>query len=291
MAITILVTGGTGLLGSEINSYFSGLTAYKLLLPSMDEFDVLNRKQVHTYISIHSPDIIIHTAAHTNLEEAEEHPDLAHRINTMGTLSICNAILGTDIKLIYISSTGIYGTGKNTPWREYEAVNPTTVHHMSKLAGERVVKNHINNYIILRTGWLFGGSLKNKKNFIHNRYKEALKHEIVYANDQQYGNPTSAFELAKQIEVLISNNIIGTFNAVNKGVVNRLEYIARIYQDFKLPNSVKPVKGEFKRVAKVSNNESAENYYLDLLGLNNMSHFKEPLSNYIKSIVTELNEQ
>ena len=146
------------------------------------------------------------------------------------------------------------------------------------------------NYIILRTGWLFGGSLENKKNFINNRYKEALKNEIIYANDQQYGNPTCAYELAKQIEVLISNNIIGTFNAVNIGVVNRLEYIKRIYREFKLPNSVQPVKGEFKRVAKVSDNESAENYYLEILGLNIMSHFEGPLSNYIKSIVKEIND-
>lgn len=291
MAITILVTGGSGLLGSEISSYFMGLIAYKLLLPGKDEFDVLNREKVNTYISIHSPNVIIHTAAHTNLEEAEEYPDLAHRINTIGTLSICNAILGSDIKLIYISSTGVYGAGKNAPWREYDEVSPTTIHHISKLAGERVVENHVNNYIILRTGWLFGGSLENKKNFIYNRYKEALKHEIIYANDQQYGNPTSAYELAKQIEILISNNIIGTFNAVNIGVVNRLEYIQRIYREFKLPNSIQPVKGEFQRVAKVSDNESAENYYLELLGLNIMTPFEGPLSNYIKRLVKELNEQ
>lgn len=285
----LLITGASGLLGTELKKYFESLPQYNLLLPNRQDFDLTNFENVNRFISQNKPDIIIHTAAHTNLEESEKYPELAFKINTIGTLAICRSILETKTKLVYISSSGIYGDHKDTPWHDYDSVEPTTIHHKSKWEAEKLVNSHVPNNLILRTGWLFGGSINNPKNFVYNRYLEAQKQEVIFANPAQFGNPTSAKDLAKQIEILLSNKIIGTFNCVNKNSVNRLDYIRQIYLEFGLSNKVKPVEGKFNRLAKVSDNEMAENYYLDLLGLNCMPSFESSLAEYIITLKEQIN--
>ena len=101
----------------------------------------------------------------------ERNPEEAYLVNTTGTDNIVNCLLekNNDALMVYISSTGVYGRMKDDPYIEYDEVNPTTIHHKSKYFGEQSVLQ-LNNYLIIRTGWLFGGDTKNKKNFVYKRY-------------------------------------------------------------------------------------------------------------------------
>ena len=277
----ILVTGPNGVLGSTIlKSLDSNFTTGFFV-------DIEDSKQVRAKLLHENPGIIIHTAAYTDVDGCEALSDKAYKVNALGTQGLVNYCIGRDVLFIYISSTGVYGSFKDhEPYNEFDEVLPTTVHHKSKYEGEKIVRNHLSKYLILRTGWLFGGKKSQGKNFVFQRLLEAKNNSIIYSDDSQIGNPTCTYDLVSQIKVLISNNQYGIFNCVNRANnTTRYDYVNKIV-DFSSENcQVKVAPPDmYSRMAPVSNNESAINYKLDLLGLNNMGNWKKSLDRYIKKI-------
>ena len=282
--IKILVTGAGGLLGSTILSLFKD--TYHIVGYTRHDLDVVDYKEVQDKISFEKPDIIIHGAANTNADECEGNKNLAYNVNAIGTQNIVNAILRSNKNtvLVYLSSTGIYGAGKNSPYTESDPVSPTTVHHKSKLEGEKVVQN-LNKYLIIRTGWLFGGGVKHEKNFVYKRYLEARNKDYIYSDNSQRGNPTYVENLASQIQFMLTEGVFGIFNCVDSGVTSRYEYVKKIIELFGLDCKVKQGSKEmFKRIAPVSFNESAINYKLDLMGINFMTPWEKSLEKYIDQV-------
>ena len=220
------------------------------------------------------------------MEDCEINIDKAYNVNTMGTQNLVNYCIGKDILFIYISSTGIYGTYKNEEYNEFDRVSPTTIHHKSKYEAEKIIKNHLNKYLILRTGWLYGGDIKHNKNFVYKRFLEAKDKNVIYSDNSQIGNPTNVLNFVKQIEVLVENNIYGIFNCVNKAKnISRYDYVSKIVELFKIKCEVHiGPDSMFKRIAPVSHNESAINYKLDLLNLNVMKDWDDALCVYINEL-------
>ena len=180
----VLITGKNGMLGSSLISKLN----YKNIVGIDRSVDITNSKQIFTKLEEEKPDIIIHTAAYT------------------------------DVEFIYISSTGIYGKNKNYRYTEFNKVNPSTIHHKSKFEGEKIVQDHLNNFLILRTGWLYGGDKGHTKNFVYKRFLEASKNDTIYSDNTQIGNPTYIDDFIKQKEVLVKNKQCGIFNCVNKAI-------------------------------------------------------------------------
>jgi dTDP-4-dehydrorhamnose reductase len=274
----ILITGANGLLGSCLVKNIPGSTGY-----SSKFLDITNELKVQEVISRVKPDIIIHAAAYTDVDECEINVDKAFKINTIGTHNVVLCCKYSDILFVYISSTGVYGSYKNKSYTEYDKAIPTTVHHKSKFDAEAEVQRYLNKYIIIRTGWLFGGDKYHVNNFIYNRYKESKKHKIIYSDNSQIGNPTYINNLVKQINVLINSNQYGIFNCVNEAInVSRFDYVKKIVELFNVDCKVKIAPdGYFDRLAPVSKNESALNYKLDLAGLNIMESWDSGLKEYI----------
>lgn len=285
----VLITGSNGMLGSSLLK----LLSYKEVVGfESDRLDVTNASECLEVLQKENPTIIIHTAAYTNVEECEVNPQKTYKINTIGTQNLVNYCVNKDILFIYISSTGIYGTKKeNEPYNEFDEVSPTTIHHKSKYEAEKVVQNHLSRYLILRTGWLFGGGIKHSKNFVYKRYLEAKNSNQIYSDDSQIGNPTYVNDFVYQIEKLIDSKQYGIFNCVNEAKnISRYEYVRKIVELFDLNCEVKVAPdGMFKRVAKVSKNESAINYKLKLLNLNVMNSYEKSLFVYIEKLKKEMN--
>ncbi len=275
----ILVTGASGMLGSNLLNNLENNT----VIGFGRELDITNNQLLNEKLVQIQPDIIIHTAAYTDVEACEINIDKAYSINTLGTQNLVNYCIDKDVLFIYISSTGIYGTSKNDVYTEFDKVNPTTIHHKSKYEGEKTVQNHLTKYLILRTGWLYGGEKNHNKNFVYKRFLEASNNKIIYSDNTQIGNPTYVGDFIKQIKVLIENKQHGIFNCINKANdISRYCYVKKIIELFKLDCKVEIApKNMFKRVAPVSNNESANNYKLDLLGLNVMGNWEISLAYYI----------
>jgi dTDP-4-dehydrorhamnose reductase len=287
MKVRVLVTGSDGMLGSNLVK----LLPYEVIGFNSVSLDVTDFKSVISILEIEQPNIIIHTAAYTNVEDCERNNDKAYKINTVGTQNLVNYCIDKNILFIFISSTGIYGNEKEKePYNEFDEVNPTTIHHKSKYEAEKIVQNHLTKYLILRTGWLFGGDITHSKNFIYKRYLEASKNQVMYSDDSQIGNPTYIKDFVKQIEVLIENKQYGIFNCVNEAnKISRYEYVKKIIEFFHSDCAVNIApEGMFDRIAPVPKNESAVNYKLNLLNFNVMGIWDESLKKYIYELRKEI---
>ena len=279
----ILITGANGFLGKHLSC---NIKKYRVAAYSKNELDITKEEQLDKVLNSESPSIIVHTAAYTDVDGCEMDPIKAFRVNALPLKKIADYCEVNDTILVYISSTGIYGgTKKSEPYKENDNPGPTTVHHMSKLCGEVIIKKKLEKYFIIRTGWLFGGGSNKKKDFVLKRYFEAIKSKEVLCNSEQIGNPTSISSLTKQIELLINTEKYGIFNCVNSGEnVTRYEYIKEIIRLFDIKTNVmKAPLGFPKRIAPVSMNESAENYNLKKIKINIMENWKEALKLYIKN--------
>jgi dTDP-4-dehydrorhamnose reductase len=259
---------------------------------SRSELDITNKKNVYSVIERLRPGIIIHAAAYTNVEACELEKESAFAINTNGTKLLVDALkkYSPDSLFIYLSSTGVYGLGKERAYQESDTPEPTTVHHRSKYEAEKEVIGNLKNFLIIRTGWLFGGSMAHSKNFAFKRYLEAKDKSSVYGDPTQFGNPTYVNDLAEQIKLLIEKNELGIFNCVGEGGCSRLDYVKAIIEEFELDCMVTAAPdGFFSRIAPVSFNESAENYNLIQKKINIMRPWRVALKDYIDKLKDEIN--
>lgn len=281
----ILLTGGTGLLGSEI---------YSQIKKQGNEVELLDRnllqsglafKDIVERLTLLNSDLLIHCAANTDVEYCELEANICYRDNTLLTDILANACRCIGLKMVFISSTGIYGNYKDNPYIEYDKIQPTTNHHRAKWQAEKVVQSQLNDYLIIRTGWLFGGDWELKKNFVANRIRECISSDgKIFSDPFQCGNPTYVKDVVFAIFQLINSGFSGTFNCVNEGVATRFEYVREIVNCTGLDIEVIASESSFKRHAKVSHNESAINFKLNQLGFSPLPNWKLSLASYINEL-------
>jgi dTDP-4-dehydrorhamnose reductase len=283
----VLVTGSNGMLGSTFVSMMGKSFSISVLPSGLDIADTLNIKKILNKIK---PDIIFHAAAYTDVDGCELDPDKAYRTNVLGTENLISFCRDFGAKLIYISSTGVYGDKSNFHYTEDHETHPTTVHHSTKLNSEVLIQNNISDYLILRVGWLYGGGIEHKNNFVYKRFLEAKDKNVIYSDDSQKGNPTSCTDVVNQIFILMQHNSCGIFNCVNSANnVSRYVYVKEIINLFGLNCNVEISPfNMFKRSALVSKNESAVNEKLDMLGINIMPAWQISLSKYIQELKEQL---
>ena len=287
--MNIVITGVTGLLGSSLLNLAADFGYNAIQLTRYDIENMKSPNDLATLLTSYNVKVLIHCAANTNVELCEVNKIQCYKDNVALTEKLVLVCKIMQIKFVFISSTGVYGKYQDTPYIDYDDVNPTTIHHKSKVIAENVVAKLVNDYLIIRTGWLFGGSWDMSKNFVANRIKEAYASEgYIKSDTSQVGNPTFVDDLSSCIFNLIENKYSGIFNCVNEGKASRFDYVSEIIKLSGLNISVLPVDGSsFNRKAKVSYNESALNLKLDYFGIMKMPCWKKSLALYIESIRSE----
>lgn len=284
----VLITGANGLLGLA----FMSTEDFNFKIPLSSVVDITDFEAVKSFLTQEKPDIIVHCAAFTDVEKCELEKDKAYLVNTIGTANLVYASMQLENEPIFcfISSTGVYGAHKCEPYTEFDTVIPTTIHHSSKFEAEKIVSAHIRKHLVIRTGWLFGGSVTQQKNFVYKRFLEASNNEVVYSNGSQTGNPTFTEDVVRQVIYLLNRQCYGVYNCVSGSKATRYEYVKFIIELFGLNSQVELAnKNIFKRAALVSDNEAAVNYKLKLMGLDIMPEWKISLAEYIKRLKRELN--
>jgi dTDP-4-dehydrorhamnose reductase len=277
------ITGASGILGTDIKAVLESKNWNVAGFNSKD-IDITNLREVKNKVESFRPDVIIHSAAMTNVDLCEDDTNAAFLANVIGTHNLSLAAAENETNIIYISSCGVYGNGKNKVHTEVDTTIPVNYHHYTKLLGEQRIKEHNKRYIIVRPGWLFGGTPSHKKNFVEARRKEALNNPTIKSAVDKFGCPTYTMDLAKQLVTLLDEAVLGTFNIVNEGTASRFEYVSEIIKAFNFDNSMEPVNSnEFPRKANMPDNETLENMHLTIRGLNNMRHWKDALKDYISS--------
>jgi dTDP-4-dehydrorhamnose reductase len=279
-----IVTGAGGILGdtflSELGSRAQGLHHSDIELSDLKSLEVFGRNL--------NCDVFIHCAAMTNVDLCESERERAYRINSeaVGRLAAYTRRCGA--LFLYISSTGIYGNWKSTPYTEDDMPKPTTVYHKSKFEGEEQALEANPKTIVLRAGWIFGGGIQHRKNFVANRLKEASGLTVLYSDPTQIGSPTYAANLVRQALLLIELQSTGIYNCVDLGAVARLDYVNEIMAAAQ--NGVRVEAGpqeKFKRIAPVSFNESGTNMRLKRENIDHMQDWKVSLHQYVKNFLSQ----
>ena len=289
--MNLLITGSGGMLGSAIVKLAKS-KGCKVRALTRDELKFGSLQNLKKLIREFSPDVVMHCAANTNVELCEKDPDTCYKDNTALTDLLVNATRTLDCSFVFISITGVYGENKSSPYVEYDEPIPTTHHHRSKLLAENIVLSLHPKPLIIRTGWLFGGEVNNPKNFVVNRLKELVQSTgEMFSDNTQIGNPTWVNDVNRQIFVLLKHGWTGVFNCVNQGVASRFEYVSAIVKLSGQNIQVVPVDAsQFKRVAKVSKNESALNNKLNIYELDIMPHWEDSLAGYLDSIESSVKD-
>ncbi|MCX6740449.1 MAG: dTDP-4-dehydrorhamnose reductase [Candidatus Parcubacteria bacterium] len=246
----ILILGAKGMLGSELAVL---LADQKPTLWDREEIDIADHNQVNDKITMLKPEIIINCAAFTAVDDCEMKKDLALQVNNqaVGYLALtakkCGAVL------VHISTDYVFnGQNKKGYAEDSKEFGPVNFYGDSKLLGEKTLQNISDRYYLIRTSWLYG---KNGNNFVKTMLKLGQdKKEIKVVNDQ-FGKPTSALDLAKQIVYILSNNLaFGVYHATNEtkeGGISWYDFAQKIFELAHLAVMVEPcASSEFLRPAK-----------------------------------------
>ena len=231
--------------------------------------------------------LVVNCAAHTDVDAAEGDPAPALAINSLLPGLVGTACRRADVPLVHLSSTGCYGAWKDDAYTEEDPPRPTTAHHRSKLSGEAAVRASGAEYLVVRTGWLFGGAADGPKNFVWKRMVEAAGKSRMTSDATQRGNPTSVDDLARQVLHAARAGYRGLVNAVSQGGATRYEYVRRIVEAAGLPCVVEPGATPFARPAPVSPNEVAVNERLRLLGLDVMPAWTDAVDAYVGELLRD----
>ena len=280
--LKVLITGSNGLLGSDLCLYLSHDSKYNVIPTTRDSMDITDFNRICEVLDNSKPDVVIHTAAETNVDLCEQDPDHAFLVNTLSTKFIAIACEKLSIPMVFISTCGLFDGKKDGNYNEYDSPNPLTIYAKSKYEAEKAIQSICPRHFIIRVGWLFGGNVNHKKNFIANRWSESKsKTEILSANDK-FGSPTYSMDVAKKIMVIVQSGIYGTYHVANKGKCSRYEYVSKIVQLFGVDVNVKPVdSSNFPRSAPVPDSEAIENYNLKLMGKDDLRTWDKALEDYI----------
>ncbi|WP_372814339.1 dTDP-4-dehydrorhamnose reductase [Paenibacillus sp.] len=197
----ILVTGAGGQLARELLCYCENIYPFK-----KEELDITNRDQCEEVYNRIKPDLIIHCAAYTKVDDAENKKSEAYRVNYHGTVHLADLTKQNNSKLCFISTDYVFDGEKSSPYFETDYTNPVNFYGVSKRDAEDYIQNNVPNHYIVRTSWLYG---KVGNNFVKTMIKLANINQTIRVVDDQVGSPTNANDLAYFIIQLIKTDKYG----------------------------------------------------------------------------------
>ena len=227
----VIITGTNGQVGSALVKLLADDGEHEIASISRDNCDISDRVMVRRFIASFQPDVVLHPAAYTYVDQAESEPEAAYRVNALGTQNLALACGQTGAALLYVSTNCVFDGLKTDPYYEYDTPNPTSVYGKSKLAGEEYVKTLLNRYYIVRTSWVFGDKpTAGKVNFVRRMLQLGDERGTVAVVDDEIGNPTYAPDLAASIWQLAQTEAFGTYHLTNAGVTSRYDFAAEIFR-------------------------------------------------------------
>lgn len=279
----LLVTGYKGQLGFDVvnEATSRGIEAVGV---DIEEMDITNANQVKTVIKNGNYDAIIHCAAWTAVDKAED-PELletVNRVNVEGTENIANVCKELDIPMMYFSTDYVFDGQGDTPWDEYSDRKPLNIYGQTKYEGELAVEK-LQKHFIIRIAWVFG---VNGNNFIKTMLRLGKERGAVSVVNDQIGNPTYTYDLAKLVVDMIQTDRYGTYHATNSGdFISWYDFACEIFKQAELEVEVTPVDSNtFPAAAKRPNNSRMNQTELDKNGFDRLPSWQDALSRYLKEI-------
>jgi dTDP-4-dehydrorhamnose reductase len=243
----ILLLGHKGMLGSDL--LFQLARKHEIIGLDKDEIDITAASECRRVINENNPDIVINAAAYTDVDGCEKMKNECFAVNAEAVKNIAESCLGKNIRIIHFSTDYVFDGNGSEPYKEDNPCNPVNVYGASKLAGERYLQELSNNYILIRTAWLYG---KNGKNFVRTILEAARTKNKLEIVDDQTGSPTYTRDMAGAVDLLIERNITGIFHITNRGSCSWFQFAGKILQEEGITGvQVLPIKsGQLQRPAK-----------------------------------------
>ena len=267
----VLVTGANGMLGQDLCPILEDVGFY-VIETDINTLDITNFEEAENILTANHPDMVIHCAAYTNVDKAEEDLKTATKINVTGTENIAKICGKLDIPIVYISTDYVFDGAKTTPYEPDDKPDPINNYGLTKLQGEQAILKYCKKYYIARTSWLYG---IHGKNFVETMISLKDKPELKVVDDQ-IGCPTWTVELANGILKLLKNPY-GIYHICGSGNTTWYGFAKEIFKQCGFEVNLKPcTTEEYPRPAKrphysVMNNsgicrkwESALHDYLQL---------------------------
>ncbi len=284
----ILVTGVNGQLGYDCvrELHERGYTNVKGI--DIDDLDITNKEAVHKYINEYKPAIVMHNAAWTQVDKAEQMPDKVYEVNALGPKYIAEACKEVDAKMVYISTDYVFNGLGDKPFEINDPKEGLSIYGKTKSQGEDFVKNALDKYFIVRISWVFG---KNGNNFVKTMLKLADmgKTELNVVCDQ-IGSVTYTYDLSKLLCDMIETEKYGIYHATNEGYISWAEFAEEIFKQANKNVHVNYVTTlEYKKLvpqqADRPLNSRMSKTSLDEAGFNRLPDWKDALNRYLKEIM------
>ena len=246
--------------------------------------DITDRDAVEKTITELKPDVVVHCAAWTAVDLAEDDDKKAkvHAINADGTQNIADACKKIDAKMVYISTDYVFNGQGKRPWEPDDKREPLNVYGQTKYEGELAIEEHVKKFFTVRIAWVFG---VNGKNFIKTMLNLGKSHDHLTVVNDQTGSPTYTYDLARLLVDMIQTDKYGRYHATNEGICTWYEFACEIFKQAGMNVSVAPVSSdEYPAKAKRPSNSRMDKSKLTANGFTPLPTWQDALSRYLKEI-------
>lgn len=270
------------MLGTDVCRAFTA-GRHEVIPVTSADFDIADTAAARRAITGARPDIVIHTAAYTDVDGCERDPDSAYRINTVGTWNVASASAEAGATLVHISTDFVFDGEKNAPYTEFDSPNPLGVYGASKLAAEEMVRKACPRHYIVRSSWLFGPHGKCFPKVIL-RLAET-KRELTVVADQT-GTPTYTPDLAKALIELLDIPLHGLYHITNTGSCSWHDLAKAVLKEAgKSDIAVKPIKSEdWPSPTRRPKYSVLRNYVRELRGMAPLRPWQEALEDFMQEL-------
>lgn len=277
----IIVTGVKGQLGYDVIKELN-VRGYKDILGiDIDDLDITNSKAVDSFMSLHKPNTIIHCAAYTAVDKAEDNEDVCMNVNVNGTKILVDQARKLDAKFVYISTDYVFDGNKQGMYEIDDQPNPQSIYGESKYLGELETQKHDKHFIV-RISWVFG---KNGQNFVKTMLRLGNEKPLLKVVNDQIGSPTYTHDLSRLLVDLIESDIFGTYHATNEGYCTWYEFTKEIFRLTGINTPVDPIlTSDYPTKAKRPMNSLLSKENLDKEGFNRLPNWRDALKRYLIEI-------
>lgn len=277
----ILVTGVKGQLGHDVVNELAK-RGHTPIGVDVEEMDITDASAVEKEMKKEPLDAVIHCAAYTAVDAAEDNREICMRVNAEGTRNIARVCRELDLKMVYISTDYVFDGEGERPWEPDDPRDPLNVYGESKYQGELAVEEYLEKYFTVRIAWVFG---VNGKNFIKTMLRLAESQKEINVVNDQIGSPTYTYDLAVLLVDMVETEKYGRYHATNEGLCTWYEFAKEIFRQAGVDIRVNPVSSdEFPAKAKRPHNSRMDKRKLVRNGFRPLPSWQDALKRYLEII-------
>ena len=277
----VLVTGANGQLGYDVvkelqeqNIEYYGATR--------KDFDIVDFDATEKFIINYMPDVVIHCAAYTAVDKAENEQGLCYLVNASATENIAEICKQINAKMLYISTDYVFDGTKEGFYEVNDKPNPINVYGKTKLLGEFALQKSLKKYFIIRTSWVFG---EHGNNFVKTMLRLGNEHKEIDVVADQYGSPTYTADLAPLLVNMIQTERYGIYHATNEGVCSWAEFAEEIFKLAKMDVKINHItSAEYPTRAKRPINSRLSKVKLGAKKFGYLNLWNDALKDFLKRL-------